>query len=88
MSAMIYFIKNISVKKKPGVGGYNKATELAHYRPDTHVLSISDREGYFYDFFECAEQTPRIKADWLVRMTFKKQNHADCQRKTGSYVVA
>lgn len=41
--------------------------------PDTHVLSISDREGDFYDLFERAEQTPGIKADWLVRMKFNNR---------------
>lgn len=55
------------------VEGYNKATELARQCPDTHVLSISDREGDFYDLFERAEQTPGIKADWLVRMKFNNR---------------
>lgn len=33
-------------------------------------MSISDREGDFYNLFERAEQTPGIKADWPVRMKF------------------
>ncbi|GAB0661184.1 hypothetical protein BT08C7_48200 [Escherichia coli] len=41
------------------------------------ALPISDREGDFYGLFERAEQTLGIKADWLVRMKFKKQNHAE-----------
>ncbi|EPA3228514.1 TPA: shiE, partial [Shigella boydii] len=31
------------------------------------------REGDFYDLFERAEQTPGIKADWLVRMKFNNR---------------
>ncbi|AUT30096.1 IS4/Tn5 family transposase DNA-binding protein [Escherichia marmotae] len=56
------------------VDGYNKATELAGICPDTHVISVSDREGDFYDLFEYAEKTNGIKADWLVRM--KNTNRA------------
>lgn len=37
------------------------------------MLSISEREGDFYDLFEHAEQTPGIKADWLVRMKFNNR---------------
>ncbi|WP_157940675.1 IS4 family transposase [Escherichia coli] len=46
---------------------------MARQCPDTHVLSISDREGDFYDLFERAEQTSGIKADWLVRMKFNNR---------------
>ncbi|ENW9131230.1 hypothetical protein ACFME5_004714 [Escherichia coli] len=72
------------MKKKLGVGLkdiINKATELARQCPDTHVLSISDREGDFYDLFERAEQTPGIKADWLVRMKFNSRATLDINGK-------
>lgn len=61
--------KHISEKETGRwVKGYKKATELASFCPDTHIISVSDREGDIFDLFECAKNERELKADWLVRM--------------------
>jgi len=47
---------------------YRRAVEIAKKCIDTHVISISDREGDVYDLYEEAAKTEGKKADWLVRI--------------------
>lgn len=63
--------KHVSEKESGRwVAGWQHANALARACPDTHVISVSDREGDLYDLYHCAAQTQGVKADWLVRIKF------------------
>jgi hypothetical protein len=46
---------------------YQDATDIAVLIPDTHVISVADREGDIFELFDLARKQKGPKADLLVR---------------------